>query len=54
MIDEQLVDTPEQQFAKGGIIKMRVNVEDRSLLDDLCYGVAKSIAVHEVHIVRAV
>jgi hypothetical protein len=41
MIDEQLIDAPEQQVAEKRDRKMRVNVEDRSLLDDLGNGGAE-------------
>ena len=35
MVDEQIVNSPKQQLAESGIVKMSMDVIDRSLGDDL-------------------
>ncbi len=35
VVDEQLIDPPEQQFAKRRVVKMRMNIVDRRAMDDV-------------------
>ena len=37
MVNQKIINAPEQQFAKGGIIQMRVDIPDRCRGDHLRY-----------------
>ena len=46
VVDEQLINSPQQQIAKRRVVEMRVDVEDGCLFDDIGDSGAKGSCVH--------
>jgi hypothetical protein len=47
VVEEELIDAPEKQVAKGWVVEMGVNVEYRGLLNDICDDLAQGSGGHD-------